>query len=103
VNLIPPILEFDPDREAVIEPAKAVERRDLPERCVISFFGEVTEHVGEQLNLQPLVPFKSEMGTLPIWQATHRGIAFVVMQCAIGAPAAAAVLEEAIARAAAAV
>jgi uridine phosphorylase len=95
---LPPILEFDPDREAIIEPSKANVHRDVPERCVICFFREVIENVSAQLNLQPLAPFNSEMGTLPIWSATHLGSKFGVMQIPVGAPLAAGMLEEVIAR-----
>jgi len=39
VNALPcPILEFDPAREALIEPARLIESRDVPEHCVICFF-----------------------------------------------------------------
>ena len=33
-----PILEFDEEREAVIEPSKAIRHRDVPEHCVICYF-----------------------------------------------------------------
>ena len=36
-----PILEFDPEREAVIHPSNVVDPADKPEKCVICFFHEV--------------------------------------------------------------
>ena len=36
-----PILEFDPCRDAIIEPGKLIEPLDIPERCVICFFQDV--------------------------------------------------------------
>jgi hypothetical protein len=38
-----PILEFDPAREALIEPSRIIEPRTVPEHCVICFFKEVIE------------------------------------------------------------
>lgn len=32
-----PILEFDPSREALLEPSKMIKSRDVPEHCVICF------------------------------------------------------------------
>jgi hypothetical protein len=40
-----PILEFDPAREALIEPSKVIRPRDVPEHCVICFFKEVIDKV----------------------------------------------------------
>ena len=40
-----PILEFDPAREALIEPSRLIKPRDMPEHCVICFFQEVIEHI----------------------------------------------------------
>lgn len=36
-----PILEFDPNKTAVIEPTNIIKKIDMPEYCVISFFREV--------------------------------------------------------------
>jgi uridine phosphorylase len=95
---IPPILEFDPDRQAIIEPARAIKHRDVPERCVICFFREVIENVSSQLMMRPLAPFKSEMGEIPVYAATHTGNTLAVVLCPVGAPLAAGLLEELIAR-----
>ena len=38
-----PILEHDPTREAFIEPARVIKKRDMPQHCVISFFSEVID------------------------------------------------------------
>jgi hypothetical protein len=35
-----PILEYDPAREAFIEPANIIKARDIPENCVVCFFKE---------------------------------------------------------------
>lgn len=98
MDTVPPILEFDPDREAIIEPAKAIKRRDVPERCVLCFFREVIDRMSGELKMQPLAPFKSEMGELPLYSATYKDGPLAVVPCPVGSPLAAAILEETIAR-----
>ena len=36
-----PILEFDPESRAKIEPSDVFKKQDVPEHCVITFFSEV--------------------------------------------------------------
>jgi uridine phosphorylase len=93
-----PLLEFDPEREAVIEPAKVIKRRDLPEHCVLCFFREVIDRATEKLDLKPLHPLKSEMGEIPVYAGVHQGQPLAVVPAAVGAPLAAALFEEVIAR-----
>ena len=40
-----PILEFDPTSKAIIEPQEQVERLDVPEHCVITFFRDVLSNL----------------------------------------------------------
>ncbi len=93
-----PLLEFDPEREAVIEPAQAIKLRDAPEHCVLTFFSEVIERLTEELALVPLPPLKSEMGEIPLLVGEWEGRPFAVGQAPVGAPLAGGVLEEIIAR-----
>jgi hypothetical protein len=41
-----PILEFDPNPEAIIEPSRTIRPKGVPECCVLCFFqdGEVWDH-----------------------------------------------------------
>ena len=93
-----PLLEFDPEREAIIEPTKVVKHRDVPERCVLCFFREVIERAKEKLDMKPLPPLKSEMGEIPLYSAMYNDHVFGIAPAAVGAPLAAALLEEVIAR-----
>src|SRR5574341_734769 len=43
-----PILEFAPAREAMIEPSRVFQPRDVPEHCVICFFREVIEKIASE-------------------------------------------------------
>jgi|TARA_Y100000310_G_scaffold286082_1_gene309972 uridine phosphorylase len=93
-----PLLEFDPEREAVIEPSKVIKLRDVPEHCVLCFFREAIDAAAATLNLQPLRSLQSEMGEMPVFAAEHNGHAMAIVPAPVGAPLAAAVLEEIVAR-----
>lgn len=93
-----PLMEFDPEREAVIEPTKIIKKRDMPERCVLCFFREVIEKSKEKLDLQPLPPLKSEMGEIPVYTGIYEGQVLGIIPAAVGAPLAAGLFEEIIAR-----
>ena len=93
-----PILQFDPTREAIIEPSKILTRRDLPARCVLTFFREVIDRMREELNLRELPPLKSEMGENPVYEAESDGARFAIVPAAVGAALAGGHLEELIAR-----
>lgn len=93
-----PILEFDPAREAVLEPSKLLTRCDVPEHCVICFFFDVMERLELDDRVEPLRPLKSEMGLHPVSQIEMQGVPVALLHCGVGAPLAAAMLEEMIAR-----
>jgi uridine phosphorylase len=92
-----PILEYDPAPAAVISPGDPCLPR-LPERCVLCFFQDVISAVCVETGLTPVCQFGSELGPLPVYQIEVRGAPLAVMHPGIGAPFAAAMLEEAIAQ-----
>jgi uridine phosphorylase len=91
-----PILEYDPTRIAFIEPSKVVKPRDVPERCVICFFTEVIDKVVAEHNARILVENRSEAGPHPIYEIAYKGQRLAFFHPGLGAPLAAALLEEAI-------
>lgn len=93
-----PILEFDPEREAIIEPGKLIDRMDVPEHCVICFFADVIQFLVEMQDARVLAISKSEMGQHPLYEIDYRGKRMAFFHPGVGAPIAAALLEEAIAR-----
>ena len=93
-----PILEFDEEREAVIEPSKAIRHRDVAEHCVVCYFRQTIEKERKQLALQPLRPVKCIMGEIPVYSGTYDGQPFAILTGAVGAPLAVGCLEEIIAR-----
>lgn len=57
----------------MIEPSKVIEPRDVPEHCLISFFGEVLEKVSAERKAKLVVDRKWEDGPYPIYEIEHQG------------------------------
>ena len=91
-----PILDFDPELTALIEPGKIIPRLpQMPERCVLCFFNEaLTGLVDTRVICEQI----TEMGKHPVWEAVHRGTSIALCHPGVGAPLAAGMLEELIAR-----
>jgi uridine phosphorylase len=92
-----PILEFDPAPEAFIEPSKIIRARDLPEHCVICFFGEVIEKVIAEHDAKVVVENRWEDGPHCIYEISYHDQRLAFFHPGVGAPIAAGLLEEAIA------
>ena len=92
-----PILEFDAQREAVIEPAKILKPIDAPERCVVCFFPEVITRLFEEGRAKVLFTLKSEIGPHPLYELDLGGQRLALVHPGVGAPLAAGLLEEVIA------
>jgi uridine phosphorylase len=93
-----PLLEFDPSPTAVIEPNEVFDPVDVPHRVVLCFFQDViqkvvAEHDGRQIDVMV-----SEIGQNPIFELSYRDQRLAVVHPGVGAPLAAAFLEELIAR-----
>jgi len=93
-----PILEFDPAPEAIIEPSRIIKPIDAPEHCVICFFREVTERLVADGQARVIAIQRSEMGEHPIYELTVADRRLAFFHPGVGAPLAAALLEEVIAR-----
>jgi len=92
-----PILEFDPTRQAFIEPSKVYKPRDMPEHCVICFFRDVIDKVVVAHGARILVNNRWEDGPHPIYEIMHKGKRLAFYHPAVGAAQSASLLEEAIA------
>src|SRR4026208_2452600 len=92
-----PILEFDPAPEAFIEPSRVIRARDLPERCVITFFKEVIDNLIAEHGAKAAVENRWEDG--PHWthEISSHGQRLAFFHPGVGAPISAGLLEEAIA------
>jgi uridine phosphorylase len=94
-----PILEFDPTRQAIIEPEMDISHplQNGPERCVITFFREVLLDLEQRGLLKVVHTLRWEVGPNPIYELEWEGQRLLVLHPGVGAPLAAGYLEEMIA------
>ena len=92
-----PLLEFDPDPTAVIEPSVVLAHKagSIPERAVLCFYAEILEALPE--DAEQVGRLVAAHGTHPIWRIRRHGEDVAVFHPGVGAPLAAGFLEEAIA------
>ena len=88
-----PILEYDDNREALIRAWNYLKEL-LPERCVISFFGNEVREKAEREKWPLLGKLKSEVVDLPIYEVQAEGERLCVAIAFCGGPGAAVTLEE---------
>ena len=92
-----PILEFDVNPIAKIEPLNVVAKIEVPECCVITFFGDVIEQMLQSGKLKQIATFYTATVHLPIYETEYNGKAIAIIQGFLGAAGSAAQLEELIA------
>lgn len=93
-----PILDYDAAAEAIIEPSREVAPlAAMPEHCVITFFQEVIAHFVELGRAREITALNSEMGRHPVYVHEIGGRPLALFHPGLGAPLAAALLEEVIA------
>jgi uridine phosphorylase len=93
-----PILDFDETAEAILEPSKLVEPMDVPTHCVICFFSEVIDTIVSEYHAKIIAHSISEMGRHPLYEIDYQGKRLAFFHPGVGAPLAASLLEEMIAR-----
>jgi uridine phosphorylase len=93
-----PLLEFDPARDALIEPRRAIRPIDAPEHCVLCFFQEVIAQVCAGGGGKVIAEQRWEHAVHPLYELEVEGRRLAVIHPGVGAPLAAALLEEVIAR-----
>ncbi|HEX2869074.1 MAG TPA: nucleoside phosphorylase [Ignavibacteriales bacterium] len=92
-----PILEFDPDKRAVLEPSGYIKPADVSEHCVFCFFKDVIDKVVNENPVRIVKVLNSEMGKHPLYEMEFQGKKFAFFHAPMGAPFAASALEEVIA------
>lgn len=94
-----PILEYDPDRTAIIEPSDVIRPiPDMPEHCVLCFFQNVIEQLADEGLAREIRSYPTESGQRRFYTfdcGLDRPVALT--HPGVGAPLAAASLEIAIA------
>ncbi len=93
-----PILEFDPAPHALIEPSVVYRKLDVPEHCVICFFREVIEKVANEHHARIHATHRWEDGLHHLYEINYQGQRLAFIHPGVGAPMAAGILEDAIAR-----
>jgi uridine phosphorylase len=103
VRELAPILEFDPTREAIIEAARVpyiagrkAELGEMPAHVVLCYFQDVIEKVVREHDARPLARLHSEIGPNDVY-LLKREVPIALAHPGVGAPLAAAFLEELIA------
>ena len=91
-----PILEFDPDRISVTGPEKETLGYSfkVPENCVLCFFNDVLLSLYKKRVTKIIGNLMSSMGPSPIYEAEFNGKKIALFNPGVGAPLAAAFLEE---------
>ena len=85
--------------EAVIEPSRIIAPLpDIPEHCVICFFQDVIAELRQTHQAREIDFMRSEIGSHPLYAFKYQGKQLAVFHPGVGAPLAAGLLEEVIAR-----
>lgn len=92
-----PILEFDAEKRAMIEPSEQIKPMDIATKAVACFFQDVISKLVNDYGAKHCYSMRSELGTHPVYELVHQGERIVVFHPGVGAPLAAGILEEVIA------
>jgi uridine phosphorylase len=96
-----PILEYDPAPDAIIEPRSVpyIRHRDgstdtMPTRVILCYFQDVIGKAIEEYGARRLTTLRSEIGPNHVYALEHAGERVALAHPGVGAPLAAAFLEE---------
>lgn len=92
-----PILNFDANPNAVLEPGRLLQKQDIGEHCVLCFFQDVIAGLVANGRLRQVYQLGSERGPNPVYEMEVEGRRLVVMHPNVGAPVAAGFMDEGIA------
>jgi uridine phosphorylase len=88
-----PILEYDANRAAVIEPDRDGPGVVLPSRCVMTFFADVADKYAAQEGCTVAGSTRWESGTFCVYQMEHKGVPVCFVHAHVGAPIVAGISE----------
>ena len=88
-----PILEFDTEQTAVIQPTHEKLDLNLPPKCVFAFLGSYIDEYAGRTDARRVSHFVSATKHYPIYITKYKGEEIVLCQAPVGAAAAAQVLD----------
>ncbi len=93
-----PILEFDKDVEALIDPFKQ-KKHDIPTLGVLTFFNDVIKKLLSEGKIKQIYALRSEMGEHPVYEfiseeSEHQSKRVLLFHSGLGAPLSVGLLEE---------
>jgi uridine phosphorylase len=88
-----PLLEFDSDTRAIIEPSRQYQDINPPEHCVMPIYRSLIEKLRREGRLEKIHQFREDPPPEPVYVLGCDGRQVVVANPGIGAPFAAAVFE----------
>jgi len=88
-----PILEFDTESTAVINPGHREIGLKLPKKCVFAFLGEYITEYASKTKTQKVSEFVSATKIYPIYITKYKGEEIVLCQAPVGAAPAAQILD----------
>lgn len=83
-----PILEFDSDKKAVIDPREEDSDLILPKKAVFAFLGDVVDHYAKEHNAAIVREFITVTKAFPLYVLKTEKEDIALMQAPVGAPAA---------------
>ena len=89
-----PILEFDDDKNAFINPDNIHKRIDISERAVLCFFGDAVEKLKREHPFEIKYTIKFETYFYPVYEFDYNGQKVVVVHMHPGAPVAVGMVDE---------
>jgi len=89
-----PILEFDKDKNALIRPERIIKPINIAERAVICFFSDAIEQILSEYHHKVVTHLSLEGFKIPVHEIEHNGERIALVQAIVGAPLAAAFIEE---------
>lgn len=92
-----PILEFDADTKAFVNPSDVAEPLDVSEHCVVCFFREVVQRVAKEQQARVVIENCWEDGPHPLYEVEYQGKRLAFFHPGVGASLTAGILEEVIA------
>ena len=93
-----PILEYDPSREAILEPSKLVPPSGIPPAVILCFFQDEIHKLLLDGKIHQIDYIHSEMGDHPIYDLEFNGRHLSLAHPGVGAPLSVGMLEEVIAK-----